>query len=836
MNRFLFRFFRHISLFWLKAWFAVLSFVLIFAPASTAQLKEPYRPVHGGSYRAPAVSLSPDPLIRYRWDHPKAGDSLEIYQLTPQKIKTFPASSFKVASDGITVLGPGDLLVDFGVESAGWLEFDSDDLQDSVTASISEYNQPAIVNAGAEHRIKTRVPVKYGHTYRLELNKALYEGVRFGWIHVNNFSHPWHLKNIRLICQIKPTNYQGSFSCSDSGLTRIWYTGAYTVKLNLLQDYFGAILMERSDRRSWTGDAYPSQAASLAAFGNDDMVRQNLFYTSSKNNGIAAYSLYWVLSLVDYYDYTGDSTFLRGYVQNADKRLEEAFRRFDNLPPLEFMGWDERLGAGFENPGTAEAAHTYRMLCIHAWRQFARAMSFMHEEKLAAKYRRMATLKARQIEGQPNLVTHFGVHALAEAVLAGLGSDTLVARLSRKSFADRLQRLSYSPFNQFFIIQAMARAGQYQDALGTIRDCWGGQIKYGGTTFFEVYRPSWNAMLQPNDPPPNNQCGPTSLCHPWSAGVTQWLSEHILGIRPLTPGFQHFSIVPHLAGELTWVKGDMPTPHGPITAAFNILSGVCSVRVPVGTSAREIALPTGGRPVESIRMNGRVLMDTAFHPGMGIGGMRKENGYVYLSDVKPGQYSFRMTFSGDYQPSRVSPGSYHYRITSFGRDSLTSGNWKRRYGRDGYMLLGDSSTAHAKKLPSYVDSVTFHKEQVVVWDTASTDTRVPEAPVRGKRTAAAITTRDPWATYQTMTIDVRLKEDHPCRISLYFLDWGDQGRSSAVELFNLDTLDMLAPVKLVHYEGAGRYLSFTVHQSVRIRIDQVRGKNAAVSGLFFDQP
>ena len=44
--------------------------------------------------------------------------------------------------------------------------------------------------------------------------------------------------------------------------------------------------MERSDRHSWTGDAHPSQAASMVAFGNYDFVKQNLFYTSTQFNGI----------------------------------------------------------------------------------------------------------------------------------------------------------------------------------------------------------------------------------------------------------------------------------------------------------------------------------------------------------------------------------------------------------------------------------------------------------------------------------------------------------------------------------------------------------------------
>jgi alpha-L-rhamnosidase len=114
-------------------------------------------------------------------------------------------------------------------------EFDSKDMTGEVTMSISEYNEPTILNRGAKNRIKTLEPVKYGNTYRLELNDELFEGVRFGWIHVNTFEKEWYIDNVRLVCQIKPVNCKGSFSCSDSLLTKIWYTGAYGVELNLIK-------------------------------------------------------------------------------------------------------------------------------------------------------------------------------------------------------------------------------------------------------------------------------------------------------------------------------------------------------------------------------------------------------------------------------------------------------------------------------------------------------------------------------------------------------------------------------------------------------------------------
>jgi len=167
-------------------------------------------------------------------------------------------SSLTTDKPMVTVKGKGTIKLDFGVEMPAWIEFDSPDYPGGVEMSISEYNEPGIN--------KTQEPEKHGDTYRLKLNDELYDGVRFAWIHVKSHPSDWHISNVRAVNQVKPTNYKGSFSCSDQILTKTWYSSAYSVKASLCRDYFGAILMERGDRMSWTGDAHPIQAASLLAF------------------------------------------------------------------------------------------------------------------------------------------------------------------------------------------------------------------------------------------------------------------------------------------------------------------------------------------------------------------------------------------------------------------------------------------------------------------------------------------------------------------------------------------------------------------------------------------
>ncbi len=103
------------------------------------------------------------------------------------------------------------------------------------------------------------------------------EGVRYGWLIVSSFSKPWTITSVRLVCQVKPTPYTAALSlplttwpltgAEDRDqddhhiMEKIFWTAAYTLRLNLMEDYFGSILEDRGDRYSWTGDAHVEQVS-----------------------------------------------------------------------------------------------------------------------------------------------------------------------------------------------------------------------------------------------------------------------------------------------------------------------------------------------------------------------------------------------------------------------------------------------------------------------------------------------------------------------------------------------------------------------------------------------
>ena len=801
-------------------------------------VQQPYAYVSKGSFSDPAIPGSPDPLVAYRWPNPTSSDSLEIYLLKPAIVVADKPASFKNLQSlagkkpNVTVKGTGSIRLDFGVENAAWIEFDSPDFTGEVEMSISEYNEPGLD--------KTAKPIKYGNTYRLELNKELYEGVRFAWITVKSLNKPWHITGIRAVCQVKPTNYNGSFSCSDPLLTKTWYMSAYSVKASLCSDYFGAILMDRGDRMSWTGDAHTSQAAALVAFGNVDFIKKNIDNTSQQSNGIKSYSLYWVLSLLDYYNYTGDSATLNTYITNASEKLDDAYKIFGTNPKLRFSGWDERLCAGFEIwfKASIEVQNAYKMLSIRAWRDFASAMDQLGRPNLRDKYNGYAHEKIAELQKNNRWLSEYGLHAGADAINTGLLNLSEKKSLFDKYFLDRVNRISLSPFNQYFIIQAMARMGKYDDALSTVRDMWGGMIKNGGTTTYEVYRPLWNNLISPNDAVPNAPCGIVSLCHPWGAGTVKWLNEEVLGIVPTSPGFKTYDILPHPGRTLTWVSGKTPTPFGIIAASFVIITGNCNVSAPKETIGR-IGIPKAEKIIEKILINGQLAWDGTYHSIAGMEAASEDEAFVYFNKVQPGDYKIAVTYKGK-TPEYIEP-KEEFAAQYIKEDTITSGNWGGVFGKEGYVLCnynGDSTDK--KSLPSYVTSIDYFRafggsNQVpdnTTWKLGTSDKRAAAADSKNQtpRNATCIYNPD-----QTMTVTIGINGTEDYQVALYFVDWEKKGSRVAVEMFDANSLNLIAPVKIINNYSGGKYLVYAYNKSAKFRLNNVRGGFVTLSGIFFDK-
>lgn len=84
----------------------------------------------------------------------------------------------------------------------------------------------------------------------------------------------------------------------------------------------------------------------------------------------------------------------------------------------------------------------------------------------------------------------------------------------------------------------------------------------GATTLWE----RWEAM---GDCPEEYQLG-GSLNHPFKGGYDAWLYSDVLGIRPLAPGFDRFSIAPIHYNEIAEASGSLICRHGTIQVSYRV--------------------------------------------------------------------------------------------------------------------------------------------------------------------------------------------------------------------------------------------------------------------------
>eukprot|EP00051_Salpingoeca_urceolata_P007666 m.99502 g.99502 ORF g.99502 m.99502 type:complete len:904 (-) comp15337_c0_seq2:214-2925(-) len=882
---------------------AVLLLIVMLArlvPGSMAAMAggppEPFPLLHGLAADGPPVPESPDPLVQTRWTNATlASQALQVWFTRPKSVTSAsPAGVFAntasllTATPNVTVAAAAagaTLVVDFGRESAAWLELQSPDLGSAgrIALSVSEYNEPGIYNKGPTHPNKTAVPVAYGDGwYRLELNKELYEGVRFGFVHVlpEPWGQLWHITQLRIVSQVLPTNYKGSFNSSDSLLNTIWYTAAYTVKLNLLPSGFGAVLVDRGDRISWTGDAHTAQACALSAFGNYDLIRLNLNRTACTtcSNGIASYAMYFVHSVIDYFLATGDETTLRAYQPVVAAKLAVAVGKWNCSASLRFYGSDDRIGADFEYPSAPESQNAFAMLVIRTLRRWAAAVTACRSCSHAGVPDFVITatnLTARARSSGAHWHDTYGLHAAAGAILANVTTPTEKEILFQREFTNPVNICSFSLFNMYFVIQAMEASGHRAEALQAIARCWGAPLVLGATSFWETSSPEWTRFLQPHDAIPNGQTGYTSMCHPWASGVAHWLTSSALGLQATSPGWVRFEFRPLIVLEqqpggprpLPWLQGSVPTPHGVVRAGFDargLLAGAGAgtwakgfVALPNGTEC-VVVLPPLCDGVSSVLVNGRLVADDAlapFHLGAGHHRVRVKYRGCGLGLRSPPTV---LAPHRDAVPPLPPASAYPARV--LGMDRETSGSWRGRYGTQGYALFSWGKAGRdVVKIPADGPRVLVRKDLVAPRATAlavlTNDTRALQAPPQDVANAidrdevqnlGVYATRNPLATLQTFLIDVlpavgvaggadrAAVAKTPYKVSLYFCDWFRQGTRQVVEARDPLTRELVAPTQYVTGFENGTYVSWQVEGGIRFRINQLRNGDASVSALFLD--
>lgn len=487
---------------------------------------------------------------------------------------------------------PGDarpaILLDFGRELHGGLQIVtglSDGKPVRVRIRYGESVSEAMSEVGGEGGATNDHAMR---DYTLELPflgvvETGNSGFRFVRIDVLDGNRTLALKEVRAVSVMRDIPWRGSFRSSDGRLDSIWRTGARTVHL-CMQDYLWDGI--KRDRLVWMGDSFPEVMTIGSVFGYDETVPRTLDLMRDvtplpkwMNGGFSSYSIWWLLCHYEWYMFTGDLDYLMESRDYITSLLEQLMTRVGDdgrecLDGIRFLDWPSEENA---------AAKAAGLQALMAWgmKTGMKLAEIFGDTSLAA---RCEDSWERLSAAAPGVYMEFE-SACPQADAPGskqAAALMCLAGLENPQESDR-ERLSYngaggfSTFYGYLMLEAMALAGNYEGAIGIIKDYWGAMLDLGATSFWEDFDMDWLPAARIDELVPDGMrdihrdCGAYcykgfrhSLCHGWASGPTAWLSRHVLGIEILEPGCRKVRIEPHL-GHLDWVEGTFPTPFGEIS-------------------------------------------------------------------------------------------------------------------------------------------------------------------------------------------------------------------------------------------------------------------------------
>lgn len=468
--------------------------------------------------------------------------------------------------------GKPGILLDFGKELHGGLQLVTDRSKsgrpvkvrirfgESVSEAMSDIDAKGATN---DHAMRDFI-IDLPWLGKLEVGNT---GFRFVRIDLVDDHTELALKEVRAIFTFRDIPYLGSFNSSDPLLNEIWLTGAYTVHLNM-QDYLWDGI--KRDRLVWVGDMHPEVSTISAVFGANNVVPKSLDLSRDMTpipeymNGMITYSMWWVILHRDWYLHTGDLNYLKEQKDYLVKLLAHFSTKIDannkeNLHDgMRFLDWPSSANT----KGIDAGMHAMLSMTLEAGSELCTILNDPATAKICDDA--VSRLKKHLPE------TNASKQAAALLSLSGI----MPADQANKEISIDGAK-NFSTFYGYYMLEAKAKAGDYQGAIDNIREFWGGMLKLGATTFWEDFNLDWvpNASRIDEIVPPgkvdiHGDFGAYcyighrhSLAHGWASGPTPWLTTHVLGVKVMAPGCKVIKLEPNL-GDLEFAEGTFPTPYG----------------------------------------------------------------------------------------------------------------------------------------------------------------------------------------------------------------------------------------------------------------------------------
>jgi len=155
-------------------------------------------------------------------------------------------------------------------------------------------------------------------------------------------------------------------------------------------------------------------------------------------------------------------------------------------------------------------------------------------------------------------------------------------------------------------------------------------------------------------------------------------------------------------------------------------------------------------------------------------------------------------------------------------DTATQGSWKGVYGSRGFAIANDE-----KSFPEYAHITLPQNATTWVEHAAGSGSALQNVKSRTARVAST------WWEWDSLSIDVYLRDGHKHELALYCVDWDSTRRAQTVDILDGDSNRILDSRHLSAF-NTGKYLVWSIRGHVKIRVARTGEPNAVVSGLFLD--
>lgn len=293
----------------------------------------------------------------------------------------------------------------------------------------------------------------------------------------------------------------------------------------------------KRDRRLWLGDLRLQALADYETYRNYNLVKRclYLFAGQTKDNGqvsaclftepklcaddtlLLDYSMFFGPALLDYYQASGDMETLCELSRCAYRQMEIAKEWFDERNLMKngkgfwaFVDWTEGL-----NKQTA-----LQGIYLYCMRRVKRIAELLGEEEKAAECseeikKKTEAAKKHLLDQDTGLFVSGEERQISYASQVWMILGGAVTEDEGSELLDRLLELDpekgmVSPYMNHHFVEALILCGRKQQALDYVRYYWGGMIRAGADTFWELYNPQ-----NPSETPYGNGMV-NSYCHAWS--------------------------------------------------------------------------------------------------------------------------------------------------------------------------------------------------------------------------------------------------------------------------------------------------------------------------------